>query len=38
MIRLAAARMHHVAPAFGAAFTATFDAVEAGMAGGASAM
>lgn len=38
MIRLAAARMHHVAPAFGAAFTATFDAVEAGMAGGASAV
>ncbi|XP_062217300.1 allene oxide synthase 4-like [Phragmites australis] len=29
MIRLAAARMHHVAPAFGAAFAATFDAVEA---------
>ncbi|OEL17687.1 Allene oxide synthase 4 [Dichanthelium oligosanthes] len=28
MIRLAAARMHHVAPSFGAAFTAMFDAVE----------
>jgi hydroperoxide dehydratase len=32
MIRLAAARMHHVAPAFGDAFTATFDDVEAGLA------
>jgi hydroperoxide dehydratase len=32
MIRLAAARMHHVAPAFGAAFAATFDDVEAGLA------
>ncbi|KAL6604598.1 hypothetical protein ACP70R_043025 [Stipagrostis hirtigluma subsp. patula] len=32
MIRLAAARMHHVAPAFGAAFAAMFDAVEAGLA------
>lgn len=32
MIRLAAARMHHVAPAFSAAFTATFDAIEAGLA------
>ncbi|RCV04837.1 hypothetical protein SEVIR_1G033500v4 [Setaria viridis] len=32
MIRLAAARMHHVAAAFGAAFAATFDAVEAGLA------
>ncbi|OEL17688.1 Allene oxide synthase 4 [Dichanthelium oligosanthes] len=32
MIRLAAARMHHVAPAFGAAFAATFDGVEAGLA------
>jgi hydroperoxide dehydratase len=31
MIRLAAARMHHVAPAFGAAFTAMFDRVEAGL-------
>ncbi|KAJ1278556.1 hypothetical protein BS78_04G088700 [Paspalum vaginatum] len=32
VMRLAAARMHHVAPAFGAAFAATFDAVEAGLA------
>ncbi|XP_066325209.1 allene oxide synthase 3-like [Miscanthus floridulus] len=32
VIRLAAARMHHVAPAFAAAFTATFDAVEAELA------
>ncbi|EES04752.1 allene oxide synthase 3 [Sorghum bicolor] len=32
MIRLAAARMHHVAPAFGVAFAATFDAVEAELA------
>jgi len=37
VIRLAAARMHHVAPAFGAAFTATFDAVEAELAAGAAA-
>ncbi|KAL6888905.1 hypothetical protein ACP4OV_009931 [Aristida adscensionis] len=34
VIRLAAARMRHVAPAFGAAFAATFDAVEAGLAAG----
>jgi len=32
VIRLAAARMHHVAPAFAAAFTGTFDAVEAELA------
>ncbi|KAL6659339.1 hypothetical protein ACP70R_003379 [Stipagrostis hirtigluma subsp. patula] len=32
VIRLAAARMHHVAPAFRAAFDAIFDAVEAGLA------
>ncbi|KAF8667394.1 hypothetical protein HU200_053076 [Digitaria exilis] len=33
VIRLAAARAHHVAPAFGAAFAAMFAAVEAGLAG-----
>ncbi|KAL5207212.1 hypothetical protein ABZP36_031647 [Zizania latifolia] len=31
VIGLAAARMHHVGPAFSAAFTAMFDAVEAGL-------
>lgn len=33
VLRLAAARMHHVAPAFSKAFAAVFDAVEAGLNG-----
>lgn len=34
VIRLAAARMHHVAPAFRTAFDTVFDAVDTGLSGG----